>query len=439
MAWSTPSPQEISPHFVSISLLAAALPTWTQHVAKIQPVGAYVWTSSGLIEGIPAPERSNVSEYLRIPFAASPTGDLRFAPPVAYHSNSAVHATQKVVQTFAQQLGKPQSEDCLYLNMWAKPTTSSLKPVLAFIHGDRTSYRLNIFGFSGAPGFPQNVASLDQRLAVEWVHSNIAAFGGDPCRIAMFGQSAGGAAVDYYSYIWGNKPLVSGLISHSGTALSFKPNTPQESASYFHHVSHTIGCRSTTTNTTSIIQRLRQQPNKSTLKKVAKVPPAQFPVLPQPIFHPTVNNITIFNNCAEHSAAGNFSSIPYLLTTNANKAGYYRVTAFVCPTGKTASDRAAAGIPAWQSRYFGDWDNLRLYSSSGLPSSAKEMELARYMVSAEFRWPGYDKDGEFGVPPFFLCVFVTETLVGPVYGDEAKARFLLPSLFEQESAGLGSE
>ncbi|KAF5860142.1 hypothetical protein ETB97_002000 [Aspergillus alliaceus] len=229
--------------------------------------------------------------------------------------------------------------------MWAKPTTSSLKPVLAFIHGDRfslggaqspyydgTSYRLNIFGFSGAPGFPQNVASLDQRLAVEWVHSNIAAFGGDPCRIAMFGQSAGGAAVDYYSYIWGNKPLVSGLISHSGTALSFKPNTPQESASYFHHVSHTIGCGSTTTNTTSIIQRLRQQPNKSTLKKVAKVPPAQFPVLPQPIFHPTVNNITIFNNWAEHSAAGNFSSIPYLLTTNANKAGYYRVSAYVTNT-----------------------------------------------------------------------------------------------------------
>lgn len=144
---------------------------------------------------------------------------------------------------------------------------------------------------------------------MEWVHRNIEAFGGDPNRITIFGQSAGGASVDHYSYIWTEKPLVSGFISHSGTALSFKPNTPEESASYFYHVSQTLGCGNSTTATNHIIHCLRQQPYKSILKAVAKVPTASSPVLPQPVFHPTVDNITIFNNYAERSASGNFTHI----------------------------------------------------------------------------------------------------------------------------------
>ncbi|KAE8403801.1 Alpha/Beta hydrolase protein [Aspergillus pseudonomiae] len=499
---------------ISISMLVAALPASSQQVSIIQPVGASVWTSSGLIEGHTAPQRSNVSEYLGIPYATPPTGDLRFARPVAHHSNSTVRAStyspdcpanigttpddypgfspqaQKIIQTFAQQLGTPQSEDCLYLNVWTRPATSALKPVLVFIHGGRFSlggahspyydgqiladeqevvvvtfnYRLNIFGFSGAPRFPQNVALLDQRLAVEWVHRNIQAFGGDPNRITIFGQSAGGASVDYYSYIWTEKPLVSGLISHSGTALSFKPNTPEESASYFYHVSRTLGCGNSTTNTNHIIQCLRQQPYKSILKAVAKVPTASSPVLPQPVFHPTVDNITIFDDYAQRSATGNFSRIPYLVTSNANEAGYYRVSAyaanishpdpvwdlfnqaaFTCPTGQTAAHRAAAGVPVWQSRYFGDWENLRLYASSGayhgidlpmvfgtaskisgIADSKTEREFARYMASAwaafagdpvhglsRFGWPRYDESGE--------------TLVGLAYGNSTGARFFVPS------------
>jgi carboxylesterase type B len=165
---------------------------------------------------------------------------------------------------------------------------------------------LNIFGFSGAPGLTQNVGLLDQRMAIEWVHSNIAGFGGDPARITIFGQSAGGASVDYYSYIWTDKPLVRGLISHSGTALSFKPNTAEESASYFYHVSNTLGCGNSTVPISSVVQCMRQQSFQAILAAVRRVPFAPSPALPQPQFHPTVDGVTVFADYAARSTQGKF-------------------------------------------------------------------------------------------------------------------------------------
>src|SRR5690606_21994850 len=75
------------------------------------------------------------------------------------------------------------------------------------------NYRVNVFGFPGAPGLSQkNPGLLDQRLAVEWTRRNIAAFGGDPNRITIYGESAGGSSVDYYAYAWTKDPIVKGMI-----------------------------------------------------------------------------------------------------------------------------------------------------------------------------------------------------------------------------------
>jgi carboxylesterase type B len=78
------------------------------------------------------------------------------------------------------------------------------------------NYRLNIFGQPNAPQFAnasqtQNFGLLDQRAAVEWVHDNIAQFGGDPERITIFGQSAGAVAVEAYSFAYPNDTIVKGL------------------------------------------------------------------------------------------------------------------------------------------------------------------------------------------------------------------------------------
>ncbi|KAK1149584.1 hypothetical protein N8T08_005133 [Aspergillus melleus] len=498
--------------FASVSLLATGLPTWVQGAA-VQSVGARVSTSSGLIEGHAAPGEPSVSEYLGIPYAQAPTNDLRFAPPVAYESDTSLQAKA--------YLGTSQSEDCLYLNVWTQPKTSTPKPVLVFIHGGRFavgganspfydgqhlaanedvvvvtfklvkfptpmplrdvpsngySYRLNIFGFSGAPGLTQNVALLDQRMAVEWVYENIAAFGGDPEHITIFGQSAGGASVDYYSYIWTEKPLVSGLISHSGTALSLKPNTAEESASYFYHVSKTLDCGDSSADVEEVVKCLRQQSYGDILKAVAKVPAASSPALPQPVFHPTVDNVTVFGDYAERSAAGKFAKLPYLVNNNDNEAGYYRVNAFAaslaltdedwdqfnlaaftCPSDQAAKDRAANGVPVWHSRYFGDWDNMRLYPTSGayhgvdLPmvfgnsadisaasASKVEQEFSEYMASA---WVAFARDPQKGLTKFGWPQYDAKknTLIGLAHKNSVKAELLNLSDFQEGCAALDGD
>lgn len=107
------------------------------------------------------------------------------------------------------------------------------------------NYRVNIFGFPGAPGLQQNVGLLDQRMALEWTRDNIAAFGGDPSRIAVFGQSAGGASTDYLNMMYPNDPIAHGFIPQSGVAsgaVGGLTGTPEDGATAWYNVSASAGC-----------------------------------------------------------------------------------------------------------------------------------------------------------------------------------------------------
>ncbi|PNP50015.1 hypothetical protein THARTR1_09346 [Trichoderma harzianum] len=87
------------------------------------------------------------------------------------------------------------------------------------------NYRIDVFGFLGAPCQPANLGLRDQRVGVEWVRDNIAAFGGNPEKIAIFGQSIRGEGVDFWAYAYEQDPIVSSIIAHSGNAFSFPFNT----------------------------------------------------------------------------------------------------------------------------------------------------------------------------------------------------------------------
>ncbi|KAM7290689.1 acetylcholinesterase [Ixodes scapularis] len=183
-----------------------------------------------------------IEEYLGIPYAEPPTGDLRFKEPVPRSPWKGTYnaTTGGSVCPQNRDVKKPltHTEDCLHLNVWM-PKSAQKSPVLVWIHGggfsfgsgsDKNSigsvlaaktgfvvvsinYRLGVLGFLNAnsPDAPGNQGLLDQNLALKWVRDNIEAFGGDPSMVTIFGDSAGGMSV--HSHIL--SPMSQGLFKRA--------------------------------------------------------------------------------------------------------------------------------------------------------------------------------------------------------------------------------
>jgi len=218
-----------------------------------------VKTDAGYVSGI---NQSDLRVYLGIPFAAPPVGDLRWKPPAPVQSWEGTKAATAYGATCPQAPkgsvpGLPalnMSEDCLYLNVWTPAQNASAKlPVMVFFYGGgftgvegsmpmyngttlaekgvivvTTNYRLGALGFLAHPGLdresPHNASGnygiLDQQAALRWVQDNIAAFGGDPSRVTLFGQSAGAESIYIHLVSPGSKGLFSQAIVESGPFFS---------------------------------------------------------------------------------------------------------------------------------------------------------------------------------------------------------------------------
>ena len=200
--------------------------------------------------------------YKGIPFAAPPVGDLRWKAPQPVLPWEGVKETVKYgpgpIQGFGQE-GEDFSEDCLYLNVWTPAKSPEDKlPVLVWIYGGGFSmgssafndgaelarkgvvlvsfnYRVGQMGFFAHPelsaenpdGVSGNYGILDQIAALEWIQDNIAAFGGDPAKVTIFGESAGGISVSMLCASPLAKGLFRGAISQSGGSFG-----PVEERSY---------------------------------------------------------------------------------------------------------------------------------------------------------------------------------------------------------------
>lgn len=223
---------------------------------------AGIKTTEGVVEGKRLD--SGVKAWLGIPFAAPPTNALRWEPPHPTAWKGTWHADRfmpECIQPLRRHdtnnyFGEEAtSEDCLYLNVWAPPSASpsSKLPVIVYIfgggntigspamgiyHGDKVAargavfvsvnYRLGILGFMAHPalsaeqsGHSGNYAYLDQQYALQWVHDNIALFGGDPNRVSIVGQSAGAQAVALHLVSPLSKGLFSSAVMLSACRLDF--------------------------------------------------------------------------------------------------------------------------------------------------------------------------------------------------------------------------
>jgi cholinesterase len=221
---------------------------------------------------------------------------------------------------------------------------------------------------------------LDQRLAVEWVRDNIEKFGGDVSRITLFGQSAGGASVDFYSYAWSDDPIAAGFIPESGTAFSWGlPNSKARTAAGWFNVTETVGCGNATSDAEEVLSCMRKQ-NYTTIVRAIPSPGGTAGILGS--FGPTVDDKVVFSNYSERTPA----AVPMLIGNNDYEAGLFRtqfalgglffsdefwdafdLQEFTCPAGIRANVSVAAKIPIWRYRYFGLFPNLAVSIS---PSAA---------------------------------------------------------------------
>jgi len=183
---------------------------------------------------------------------------------------------------------------------------------------------MNIFGFPGNPDSPANVGRVDQRLAIEWVRDNVAAFGGDPSRITLFGQSAGAGSVDVYSYAHIDDPIVSGLILQSGTT-SLGIFTQEETAQGWYNVTSKLGCGDASSNPTSQLACMRSKASKAITDAIPQTNQA----LGAASFWPTIDEKLVFSDYPARDAAGNFIKIPMLIGNTDYEAGYHKTMASV--------------------------------------------------------------------------------------------------------------
>lgn len=260
---------------LAFALLALSTACLAQKEYPLAPA-ARVATPQGTLEGVqPAP---GVRAWFGIPYAQPPLGELRWQPPQPAQPWQGTRIAAKRGKPCAQldygwnhRDALRGDEDCLYLNVWAPAGAHNL-PVMFYIHGGSNlagsgasnglplvrhgvvlvtvDYRLAIFGFLRTAELdnesPHHASGdyglLDQIAALQWVHDNIARFGGDPEKVMIFGQSAG--AVDTGLLL--TSPLARGLfraaLEESGQVLGLMPTaTRQESEIAWAPVAQSLG------------------------------------------------------------------------------------------------------------------------------------------------------------------------------------------------------
>ena len=245
---------------IAMAMAACCLSACTQ---KGEDITLQVNTQYGILEGL---EEDGVKKFLGVPFAQPPVGKLRWKEPQSVEPWEGIREAKAFGDDPMQPnifgdmnfRGSGRSEDCLYLNIWTTAkTTADALPVLIYFNGGglmagsgseprydgssiakegvigvTANYREGIFGFFAHPDLTAasdykgsgNYGFLDQVAAINWVKENIAAFGGNPDRITIVGESAGSFSVSLLMCSPLSKNLIAGAMLSSGAeVLPYEP------------------------------------------------------------------------------------------------------------------------------------------------------------------------------------------------------------------------
>ncbi|XP_078045450.1 acetylcholinesterase-like [Augochlora pura] len=324
-----------------------------------------VQTTSGPVKGIVKEtvwHSVKYNAFLGIPYAEPPIGTLRFKPPVPKKSWTNVYDAVEEGGVCPQldffSEGYMGVEDCLYMNVLTPQVkisnvdnSSALKPVMLWIYGGAfysgysnisfygpdfileqnivfvsMNYRLGALGFLalGHPDAQGNAGMKDQLLVMKWVQDNIAAFGGDPNQVTIFGESAGGGSVGLHVLSEQSKGLFKQAIQQSGTPLcQWAFHSPDKAFENGRSLASNLGYDGTTAD--GIVNFLRGVDVKEMTMKTHQV---DFGFLP---FRPTIENADLAPDGSsfltvcpiQKYKSGNFSKVPTLLGRNKDEALFF--------------------------------------------------------------------------------------------------------------------
>jgi para-nitrobenzyl esterase len=349
-------------------------------LAAQTPAPAPVRTQAGLVQGT---SDGTLTIYQGIPFAAPPLGDLRWRAPQPVASWTGVHNADKFAPMCIQARGLGSgegtaSEDCLYLNVWTPAKSAGEKlPVMVWIYGGAftsgatsiptynganlakkgvvvvsVAYRLGALGFMVHPtqdaedaGHSGNYGLLDQIAGLQWVKRNIAAFGGDPGKVTIFGESAGGIAISMLA----SSPLAKGFyqaaISESGGSLA-PPRYTNEGGELMLPMS--VAQKNATAFLTKLGVATIADARKVSAEDVLKSTPQG-----QSVTWPVFDGYVLPGDEYKLYEAGKFNDTPILIGTNSDEGALFVRTATAAGFQQTVkagfgdySDKILAAYPA---------------------------------------------------------------------------------------------
>ena len=367
--------------------------------------------AGGVLEGVVSAD-DQVRMFKGIPFAAPPVGPLRWKPPQPAPSwtgvRKAVDYAPRPMQgrIFNDMVfhDKGPSEDCLYLNLWIPEHHAPGKlPVMVWIFGGgftagstsearqdggnlskkgvivvSLGYRLGVFGFFAHPELTAesghnasgNYGLLDQVAALHWVKENIAAFGGDPDNVTIFGESAGSFSVSALMA----SPLSQGLfrraIGESGAF--FRATEPVKSRTEAEAAG--VKFAATAFSTTSL-EAMRAIPAKYLLRAALKYP--------RGYFRPDIDGYFLPTNCLAIYAAGQQSHVPLLAGWNRDEGSFKAYFTNNAPTLKNYVKRARSRFGTNAEAF------LNVYSATTdaeAKRAAQDFAGDRFIAYATWKW-----------------------------------------------------